>query len=259
MTILHRAMTLACVTAVMSGVIGAPASAGATAEGPILLTGPTGVWIDGQARWVTLSWTSRTAITDVTVTVHGSDGVQIGYEDPRLGHAELSVDSMLSTNEVDTTSFFVDPVAASGASFELDVVISWWDQDVPQQWSTPLRFSQRNDQGEAFLLLTEQASVPAGGDGSLNWVSLEFLGLDEDLRDVTVSIEGPLPVYYPQNTFTSLHHDSVLRADERDVARFWLDPARIESGDYELIVVVDFVVGERDEQQLRSPLQVRVG
>ncbi len=75
---------------------------------PILLSSTTLPWVQGQQRWVTLTWTAQEDIEGLEVTVSGDrDGVDVAYEDAATGHARLSGDDDLSANEVDITSFFV--------------------------------------------------------------------------------------------------------------------------------------------------------
>ncbi len=227
---------------------------------PILLSDTNGTWVEGQARWVTLSWTAQDDITDVVLRVDGStDAVTVSYEDPANRYATLSVDPDLAANEVDTTSFLVEPAPTTPSTFELRLAVEWTYQGTRHTGSMQMTYEQQPDEGEAFIGVTEDARVPDRGDGSRNWVELQFLGMIDDLRDFTVSIEGPLPVYYPQTSYTSLHHDAVLEVGESDVARFWLDPSIIEPGIYELTVVIDYTVGEGQKQQRREPLTVQVG
>ena len=227
---------------------------------PILLSSTTLPWVQGQQRWVTLTWTAQEDIEGLEVTVSGDrDGVDVAYEDAATGHARLSGDDDLSANEVDITSFFVDPGPQPRDEFELDITVEWWHEGEFQTGTLVLHAQQESVGTEPFVMLTKSAQVPAGGDGARNWVELGFLGLVDDIRDFNVSIEGDLAVYYPQRSFTSLHHDAVLLADERDVARFWLDPSTIEPGSYALDVVVSYTIGDGPPQESRSPLQIQVG
>ncbi len=239
----------------------APGSANEPDPQPILLSETDFVWVRGQPGLVTLSWTTEETITDMRVgVVGGADDVVVEYHDPGLGYAALQSDDDLSANEVDTTSFTIRPTDKTpDDSFGLDLDVSWVWAGRRHEAVVRLDFEQRVDDGRPFLALTDSAIVPAVGDGSRNWVELAFLGLDADLRDFAVSIEGDLPVYYPQSSFTSLHHNDVLEIGERDVARFWLDPSAIEPGTYELTVRVEFTIGGSGRQQSTWPLAVTVG
>ncbi|MEZ5226857.1 MAG: hypothetical protein R2710_09310 [Acidimicrobiales bacterium] len=226
---------------------------------PILLSDMSLPWIEGLDRWVSLSWTSQADLDDFSVTVVPSSAdVAVAYEDPSLGHAELVGGSELSANEIDATMFFLDPGADAGEAFDLELIVSWRLDGELQTGTQTIHVEQRTPGDGPFLLLTDSARVPALGDGARNWVSLSFLGLRDDIRDFSVSVQGELPVYYPQRSFTSLHHDAVLMEDERDVARFWLDPSNIEPGDYELDIVVTYTIDGDGPQQLHAPLHVLV-
>ncbi len=237
-----------------------PGSALEVEPQPILLSDTEFVWIQGEVGLVTLNWTTEEPLTDFRVSaVGGGDGVAVEYDDPGLGHATLDADDDLASNEIDSTSFLLRPTAETPAdTFHLDVAVSWAWGGRRHDAVVRLAFQQRADDGRPFLILTESAVVPAIGDGSRNWVELSFLGLDADLRDFAVSIDGDLPVYYPQTSYTSLHHNDVLEVGERDVARFWLDPASIEPGTYELTVHVDYVDGS-GRQATDRPLVITVG
>jgi hypothetical protein len=257
---------------VIAGLVAAigsvPAAAGGATPGaseglaqPILLSNSVETWIVGQSRWVTLTWTSQRTITDVWFDVRGgAANVAIAYPD-QAERATLATDSTLAANEIDTMTFLVQPTELTPLEFELDVVVHWTDGPTNHAGQLHLTFTQRTTNGAPFLILTDRARVPSGGDGSRNWVELGFLGVAADLRDFMVSVEGPLPVYYPQDVFTSLHHDAVLLADERDVARFWLDPSAITPGVYQLEIVIDYRIGSEDAtvRQARAPLTVQVG
>ncbi len=226
---------------------------------PILLSNNNLSWVAGQERWVTLSWTSQVDIEDVAITVSakGND-VAVAYEDPSLGHAELAGGDDLAANEIDTVSFFLDPGNTVDEEFELDLLVDWTVHGESQSGTITLHVEMEQAGSDAFLLLTDGARVPAGGDGARNWVSLSFLGLRPGIGDFVVSIEGELPVYYPQRSFTSLHHDAELLEDERDVARFWLDPTTIEPGEYLLEVVVTYSIDGGTTQEKRRPLRILV-
>lgn len=230
-----------------------------TDDGPILLSKPSLSWVEGQQRWVTLSFTAHHDLDDVSIVVTAGDhDVAIQYEDQTLGRATLAGGPELSTNEVDITSFSLAPGPSLTGDFEVELEYRWTRDGQMHGETLVIPVHQQPAGDEPFLMLTDSARVPAGGDGARNWVELGFLGLAEDIRDFTVSIEGDLPVYYPQRSFTSLHHDAVLRADERDVARFWLDPSNIQPGLYELDVVVSYTIGDGRKQTTRAPLLVTV-
>lgn len=246
--------------ALVAGLPAPQAFGRATADpGPILLSQPSLSWVEGQQRWVTLSITSPRDLDDFSVVVTAEEqDVAIEYEDQSLGRATLAGGPELSTNEVDTVSFSVDPGPTVTGDFDLELEFRWRSDGQTLDKTLVMSVHQQPAGNQPFLMLTDSATVPARGDGARNWVELGFLGLAEDIRDFTVSIEGELPVHYPQRSFTSLHHDAVLRVDERDVARFWLDPSNIEPGRYELDVVINYTIGNGREQTTRTPLTVDV-
>ncbi len=244
-----------------SALAAAPVSAavGERLPQPILLSDSTMSWVAGQDRWVTLSWTAQADIDDVEVAVIPSDSsVAITYENPAIGHAELSDGPALSANEIDATTFLLDPSASTSEEFDLELYVDWSYRGEAHSGTMRVRVHQAEAGDEPFLLLTDGARVPARGDGAHNWVSLSFLGLRPSIERFSVSVEGELPIYYPQTSFTSLHHDAVLLEDERDVARFWIDPSTIEPGDYQLDVVVSYTINGGPLQTTNAPLRVRV-
>jgi hypothetical protein len=104
-----------------------------------------------------------------------------------------------------------------------------------------LKFSNKKYKGDDFLILTENVVAASTGNSSGNWIEFGYKGLSPLNTNLSVEVSGTdLPVYYPQSTFTSLHHDHVLNAGESDVARIWLDPDLIEAGQESLDVTVSY-------------------
>lgn len=256
-----RLLCCALLLAVTVGTNAAPGTAQGSSPLPILLTDVNGSWVEGRSQWLSLAWTSQRDLENVEVRASSPDlDVLIAYPTDTLDHTTLSSDPTLAANEVDTSMLFVSTTTATPRSWRLDLTVSWEADGQRRQGSATIWFdSMTVDPDTPFVAITNDVTVPSTGDGARNWVELDYLGVSAVAGDFEVSLEGVLPVHYPQDLFSSLHHDAVLNPDEIDTARMWFDPQRLEAGVYEMVVTVEYVVpGDRAVRSLTHPLTVTV-
>lgn len=229
------------------------------APAPILLSDRKQSWIAGSSNWINLSWTSKGEIDDLRVKASTtSRNVEVGYSETTGDHAGLMVDAGLEANEIDFTSLYVKTGPDSPKNFNVHLDVQWTVDGRQYRGRTVLQFRGAAFEGDAFAVMTEAGSAVAGGDGSENWLELSYLGLAPATTDFEVSVDGDMPVYLPQDDFTSLHHDDVLLVNETDVARIWFDPDEIEAGEYELDIVVKYSVGGK-RAKMTHPIKLTIG
>jgi hypothetical protein len=208
---------------------------------PTLLSDDKIDWIAGSSAWINLSWTTQVELENVQLrVVEQPDEISIEYPNGD-DHASLMIDSMLSPSEIDFTALKVTTNAAKKGSKKIEIEISW-DVDGTRQSATgKLHFSNKSYKGDDFAILTEEAEVgldPLAPD--LNWVEFAYKGLAPMTTKMQITASGSLPVYHPQETFTSLHHDETLHAGELDVARVWFDPELITEGTHKVTVEITY-------------------
>ena len=209
--------------------------------GPVLLSEPEMPWIQGSSEWVNLMWTTDVELPNVAVRViEASDGLTVRY--PSDGdRSPLAVDPGLSVSEMDFTA--VHFTSSSAGALDATIEISWDDEDGGRSTSTfALSLSNAEYAGEDFAILTDAAVVGSDPEQpNANWIDLDYKGLSPTNTSMEMTVSGDLPVYHPQESFTSLHHDGVLHAGEADVARVWFDPERVEAGTFTLVVNISYV------------------
>lgn len=214
---------------------------------PVLLSDTDIDWVAGSSAWASLSWTAFEDFQDVKVTiVPESNGLTIEYPENHDGFTSLATDAHLSTNEIDVTSFKVTTTSVNNGTKWASVYVEYTvdessDEGRYETYMGRLKFSNKKYKGDDFLILTEHAAATTTGDSSDNWIEFGYKGLSPLNTNLSVVVSGTdLPVYYPQESFTSLHHDHVLNAGESDVARIWLDPELISTGQESLDVTVSY-------------------
>ncbi len=209
---------------------------------PVLLSEQEMNWSQGSSEWVNLMWTADGHLANVSVQLSDlSEGLEVTYPS-NTNSSRLGVDSDLSKSEIDFTAVKLTTTSA-GAKYA--VVNISWDNEAGERQSSPFKLVLTNKQyeGEDFAILTEAVSVGTDVDApAKNWIDLDYKGLAPTNTDMQMSVSSDdMPVYHPQETFTSLHHDQVLHAGEADVARVWFDPELITAGDYTVVVNIDYV------------------
>lgn len=210
---------------------------------PILLSSSDVAWIQGSSAWVNLMWTGDADFANLRVQASSSsDGVAIEYPgDGSATSSNLNTDADLSTAEIDFTALKFTTSTPGVKHVSLNV--SWINGAGEEESANyNLELSNVAYEGDDFAILTTEAAVGTdAGNPAANWIDLGYLGLAPTNRDMVMTVDSDLPVYYPQETFTSLHHDEILHAGETDVSRIWFDPELIESGEGVLTVMINYV------------------
>ncbi len=224
---------------------GAAKPEASTMTAPVLLTNPKINWVAGSSGWINLSWTSAEDLEDVRVTVvPTSAGFEVEYPETRDGYTSLMVDGNLSANGIDFTSFRASTTDANSGTKWADVEIEFTiDGERHSADAGRLQLSNKKYTGDDFAILTESSVALSGDDVDpmKNWIEVGYLGLSpmNSHFAIVISADG-LPIYHPQETFTSLHHDHILNGGESDVARVFLDPTAISPGAKMLEVAISY-------------------
>ena len=217
---------------------------GAIGAAPVLLSDPNIAWVSGSTGWVNLSWTAQEDLQNIKVTLDStSKGFSVEYPENHDGYTGLMVDADLSTHEIDFTAVKVSTDGKDNGTKWADVIVEWDFQG--QHFQTKagrLKFSNKKYKGDDFAILTEAAAVTSGEGvaNAANWIELGYLGLSPNNSDLQMTVKSSLPVYHPQGSYTSLHHDEQLHGGESDVARVWFDPELIAPGSDSLIVEISY-------------------
>lgn len=220
--------------------VAAPASAQQQTP-PTLLSSQRIDWVAGSSGWINLSWTSEVQLDNVEVRViRQSAGLSVDYPND-AEFSSLMIDGTLSPNEVDFTALHVASDASVRGTKRALLEVSWDENGRRHEATGWLRFTNKTYKGDDFAILTEDAAVSVNPlDPGDNWVELAYKGLAPATTGMEISVQGPVDVYHPQGSYTSLHHDQTLHAGESDVARVWLDPELLEAGLFSLTVDVSY-------------------
>ncbi len=200
--------------------------------------------IRGADSWISVAWTAPTDMESFRMEViEWQAGTELSYADG-ANAAYLFQDRTLSAGEIDVASFQLTTSAQTPNTFYIQVIASWeFEGQTYRFYPGGLNVRLVDYNGSAdYELLTSSATVADIGDGRNNWVELDFLGLAPATRDLKVTVSGGVDVYYPQETYTSLHHDSLLNGSEEDVARIWIDPDLVTAGIAQLTLTVTYEV-----------------
>ena len=224
------------------GIVAGTTDEPAVAEGPVLLTDAELSWIQGSSEWVNILWTTDTELQNVEVRL-ASDSGDLEIEYPSDTNRSFpSVDQAISVSEMDFTA--VKLTASGSESLSATIEISWDDTNGARQTRDfPLTLTNQVYEGEDFAILTDAVTVGTDGENpAQNWVDLDYRGISPRNSAISVAVDsGELPVYHPQDDFTSLHHDDLLHGGEADVARVWFDPELAVPGTYTVVVEIDYV------------------
>lgn len=236
----HKLFTSFLVLSIAFVGLAAPASA-QQRTAPTLLSSERIDWIAGSSEWVNLSWTSDSELENIELRItRTTKGLTVEYPNG-ADHSSLMTDTTLSANEIDFTALKITTDASARGNAQATLEISWDENGRRQTASGSLRFTNKSYKGDDFAILTEDATVstnPLTPDA--NWVELAYKGLAPTTTDMQIMASGPVPVYHPQETFTSLHHDQTLHAGESDVARIWFDPELLEVGAHTISVDITY-------------------
>ncbi len=227
--------------------------------GPMLLSETDVAWLQGASEWVNLMWTTDTELRNVEVRVTPASG-DLSVEYPsNADRSRLSVDTDLSVSEIDFTAVRLTTVA--GEPIDATVEISWDDANGQRQTNDfALSLTNQAYEGDDFAILTQEAWVGTDSDNpAANWIDLDYRGLSPQNSAFRVTVDTELPVHYPQGTYTSLHHDELLRTGETDVARIWFDPELIADGTSTLVITVDYVDANGIDQSIAHRVALTIG
>lgn len=217
---------------------GSPAQAQWTSQ-PIMLGDNDVSVVRGSDTWINVAWTAPTAMENFRMIVQEW---QAGTETAYIAGdaAELGQDSTLEPGEIDVSRFRLSTSESTPDSFFVQVIAEWeFEGETYRYFPGGLNVSVVDfEGGEDYALLTADATVSSTGDGSSNWIELDFLGVSGEAKDLQITMSGDIEIYHPQGSFTSLHHDAWLLADERDVARVWVDPATVNPGSHVMTIEV---------------------
>lgn len=251
-------LSLSTVVGVNPIMAATPVAAQATQQ-PIMVGDNTVSVTRGGENWVNVVWTAPSRMENFRMTVQEwQSDTEVGYSNGE-DVAYLSQDRNLEAGEMDIASFQLTTTADTPASFFIQVVAEWeFEGETFSYYPGGLNVQVVDDDGGDFLLLTKGATVSSFGSGSSNWIELDFLGIATLTTDIAVTVEGDLDIYYPQDSFTSLHHNSLLSEQERDVARIWIDPATVDPGTHDVMVVVKSVDAAGQAQTNSYPFTIEI-
>jgi hypothetical protein len=140
-------------------------------------------------------------------------------------------------------------------------VIAVWDQGgvTHQAEIGEIKVNLVEHEGADYEFTSPTATVSSIGNGSGNWVEMDFLGLAPINSDFEIKIKKGLDVIcYPQEKYTSLHHDDRLDSRENDTARIWIDPATVEPGDYTIEIEVKYTNNEGKGSSQKHEMTITV-
>lgn len=249
----------ALVTSVLASPAVAQEGISDVADGiPELLTDDELLWSQGASDWVNLTWTTNGELANVEVRlIDASNGLIVEYPS-ESSFARLGVDPNLSKSEIDFSA--IKLTTTSPGTKHAVIELSWDDLSGQRQASEhKIRLTNKKYKGDDFSILTEEASIGMDVDApEANWVDLDYKGLSPTNSAMQMQVSSDMPVYHPQESFTSLHHDQILHAGEADVARIWFDPALVSAGTYEVNVEITYVDSNGDAQSSSHVVKLSV-
>ncbi len=220
---------------------------------PVLLSPKKVDWLEGTDAWINLNWTTEADVSNIQVTAKSNDRtVTIEYPTNTPGYSSLLQDELLSAYEIDQTALFITTTQRSKSKIQIKLNISYTVDGRQKQDTHELQLRKvKWEGGEFYELATSEVTVPAQSpDAATGWVDLNFIGLAPELEQFQVRVETDLGVELPQEDHTSLYYDDQLVIGEQDVARIYVDPSQLTSGQQNKIeLTVRFrVAGERQWQ-----------
>jgi hypothetical protein len=194
----------------------------------------TAAVVEGDTAWVTVSIRGRADLEDVRFTAT-LDGETVEYPTNTVDHSGPYNGTGLKEHETDYVAFRVTAPSAGqdGRMAALVLSVTWTENGITLSDTHTLEVPVVAFTGEPYELVTNEVTAPEAANG---WVSLGLTGMAPRVENVQVSIAQPedLDLYYPAETFTSLHKDAVLEKGETDEARLrigeshWGDTLTVE-------------------------------
>lgn len=217
-------------------------------RGLLLLSDQEHDWLIRRDAWLNLSWTSDVEITNFQVTADSSDRyVTIEYPENTPGFSGPLNGATLSPNEIDFTAIFVRTTWRAADVYTIDLNVTYEEAGQPKSETIVLTFNETMWDGDTFVLVNDTATIDLANGELGGWVELDYIGIAPQLWDVRITIDTELDVELPRGSYTSMHRSKSLRADERDVARLYFDPAQLAAGDeYVLVIETAYKTGDKD-------------
>lgn len=250
-------------------------SSAASAKAPdhnsgLIMTGDDQVSvIRGSEQWINIGWTAPDGAENVRMTVTPDrNGVTIGYADEGSS-AGLAQDADLAPGEMDVASFMLATTVQAPTKFDLDITATWTvDGESFSEDFDELEVKLAKWDGDDYAFTTDSATIlsgpasaAAGDAGQSNWIEMGFLGISPLNDDFSITVKKGIDedfVYYPQNDYTSLHHNTRLDLGEEDVARIWIDPALVDPGETTIEITVEFTDNEGKKQKNKHTFDLTV-
>ncbi len=244
---------IAAITFFAAAPVSAQESADAPANtSPILLSETEYDWLIRTDAWLNLSWTAPAEVTNVRVTATSNDrAVKVEYPTNTADHSGPSQGGTLSENEIDHTALFIRTTWRAADVYTVDVTISYEVNGEAKSDQHVLTFNETMWEGDTFALVTETATVVAGDDTPGNgWIELDYIGIAPQLWDVRIVADSELGLIHPRGSYTSMHNEKSLRVGERDVARFYINPAQLAAGeDHTIVIETSYKTGDQDNTE----------
>ena len=261
---IRRILSTTAATAVLSTVaLANPASANVPLEGydpPTMLGSQELSTLRGVDAWVNIAFTADVELQNVRIIVEeNKKGTEVTY--PSYGSSTgLSQGSTLPQGGMDTGSFMLSTSGESSDKFDLTVIAVWDQGGVTHQAEIGEIEVNLAEHTGADYEFTSSSTTVTSTDELANWVDMNFLGIAPINSDFEVKIKKGLDViYYPQEKFTSLHHDDRLDVGENDTARIWIDPATVQPGDeYTIEIEVKYTNNEGEDSKQKHEMTIEV-
>jgi hypothetical protein len=261
---LRRILATTAATAVLSTVaLASPAVAKEPVGGndsPIMLGDRQMTTVRGVDSWVNIGLMANTELENVRITVEeNKNGTDVVY--PAYGTSTgLSQGATLPQGGIDNAAFMLSTSGQSSDKFDLTVIATWEEGgDTHRAEIGTIQVKLIEHDGEDYAFVSESATVSSTGDGSGNWVDMNFLGIAPINSDFDVKIKNGLDeVYYPQESYTSLHHNDRLDGQEEDIARIWIDPATVEPGTYTIEIEVKYTNNKGKDSKGKHEMTITV-
>lgn len=217
-------------------------------RGLLLLSDQEHDWLIRRDAWLNLSWTSDTEITDFRVTADSSDRyVTIEYPENTPGYSAPLNGTTLQANEIDFTAIFVRTTWRAADVYTIDLNVSYTENGESKSETIVLTFNETMWDGDTFVLVNDEVTIDLAEGEHGGWIELDYIGIAPQLWDVRITVDTELDVELPRGAYTSMHRSKSLRADERDVARIYFDPAQLAAGDeYTLVIETAYKTGDKD-------------
>lgn len=217
-------------------------------RGLLLLSDQEHDWLIRRDAWLNLSWTSDTEITNFRVTADSSDRyVSIEYPENTPGHSAPLNGGTLSPNEIDFTAIFVRTTWRAADVYTIDLDVSYEENGQAKSETIVLTFNETMWDGNTFVLVNDDVTIDLANGERGGWIELDYIGIAPQLWDVRITVDTELDAELPRGQYTSMHRSKSLRADERDVARIYFDPAQLAAGDeYTLVIETAYKTGDKD-------------